>query len=147
MKNNSLKERQITRNFLNEIAGSPLTLGISFTDSNHAYSSSDIDPDGDGVVNKEDLFNHFDLDNDGSVTTDEYVDHVKYHANNPETLDHYSSNDSVPCHDSYNMCKSHHESDEEMLRNCITASGASCFESGLQALIDVLSAMKNNCSS
>lgn len=138
-------ERDITRNFLNEIAGSSLTLGPAFQVDDmpiDGESHSDLDPDNDGYISQEDLFGHFDLDNDGTVTTDEYVDHIQYHADNPETLDHYR--DDVPCNTSYNACRTHYDSDNEKLRNCITDTGATCMQSGIQALIDVLTAMKNS---
>ena len=105
-------------------------------------SHNDLDPDKDGVITQEDLFGHFDLDNNGVVTTDEYADHVSYHADNPETLDHYR--DDVPCNDSYNTCKSYYNNDQDTLRACIEKTGASCMQSGIQAMIDVLNNLKNS---
>lgn len=138
-------ERDITRNFLNEIAGSSSTLDPTLQVDDapiDGESHSDLDPDNDGYISQEDLFGHFDLDNDGTVTTDEYVDHIQYHADNPETLDHYR--DDVPCNTSYNACRTHYDHDNEILRNCITDTGATCMQSGIQALIDVLTTMKNS---
>ena len=140
-------ERDITKKFLTEIAGSNnLSLGPAF----HVHddmpvdgeSHSDLDPDRDGYISQEDLFGHFDLDNDGVVTTDEYVDHIQYHADNPETLDHYR--DDVPCATSYSTCRKHYDNDNQVLRDCISNTGATCMQSGIQALIDVLTAMKNS---
>ena len=143
MKNFS--ERDITRNFLTEIAGTSVSLGTSFPLDDapiDGQSHSDLDPDKDGVISQEDLFGHFDLDNDGVVTTDEYVDHIEYHADNPETLDHYRAD--VPCNDSYNSCIKHYDTDKDVLKKCVTDTGATCMQSGIQALIDVLTAMKNS---
>ena len=138
-----INERDITKNFLNEISSSRLEIGPSFiSDENSGQSHSDLDPDRDGYISQEDLFGHFDLDNNGIVTTDEYVDHIQYHADNPETLYHYK--EDVPCNDSYNLCKSHYDNDNEMLMSCITNTGATCMQSGIQALIDVLTVMKNS---
>ena len=77
-----------------------------------------------------------------SPYTDEYVDHIEYHAENPETLDHYR--EDVPCNNSYSSCYSHHNNNHDILKNCISQSGATCMQSGIQALIDVLTAMKNS---
>lgn len=104
-------------------------------------SHRDLDPDNDGVISQEDLFGHFDLDNDGTVTTDEYVDHIQYHADNPETLEEYSAD--VPCKTSYTTCKNHYDNDNQILIDCIRNSGATCMQSGLQAMIDVLTSLKN----
>jgi len=142
MKN--ISERDITKRFLHEISSKPsLSLGKAFQaqDTNdEGKSHSELDPDGDGFISQEDLFGHFDINNDGVVTTDEYVDHVQYHAENPDTLDHYRSD--VPCSSSYSTCRNHYDNDNQLLINCITDSGASCIQSGIQALIDVLTAMK-----
>ena len=139
-------ERDITKKFLTEIAASSnLSLGKSFPIQDapvDGESHSELDPDKDGYISQEDLFGHFDLDNDGVVTTDEYVDHIQYHADNPETLDHYR--DDVPCSKSYSACRKHYDDDNQILINCITDSGATCMQSGIQALIDVLTAMKNS---
>jgi|13_taG_2_1085334.scaffolds.fasta_scaffold00007_159 hypothetical protein len=138
-------ERSIARNFLNEIADSKISLGTAFIsddDTVKGQSHSELDPDNDGYITHEDLFGHFDVDNDGFVTTDEYVDHIQYHADNPETLDHYR--DDVPCNTSYNTCRTHYDNDDEVLRRCISNTGATCMQSGIQALIDVLTAMKKS---
>ena len=111
-------------------------------DSIPGESHHEIDPDNDGIINQEDLFKHFDLNNNGIVTTNDYVDHTQYHADNPETLDHYRKD--VPCSNSYNSCYNHHNDDKEILRNCITQTGASCMQSGIQALIDVLMSIKKS---
>jgi len=144
-----LDSRRMTRNFLstlNEI--SLVNYDIINTKPENDYKSDavsvsshhDIDPDNDGIISQEDLFNHFDLDNNGTVTTDEYLDHIQYHSDNPETLDHYR--EDVPCNNSYNSCYNHHDSDNEILMNCISQTGATCIQSGIQALIDVLTSMK-----
>ena len=138
-------ERQIARKFLNEIADSKILLGSAFATDDapiDGESHTPLDPDNDGYISQEDLFGHFDIDNDGIVSTDEYVDHIQYHADNPDTLDHYR--EDVPCNTSYNTCRSHYDNDNEMLRTCVTNTGATCIQSGIQALIDVLTAMKNS---
>lgn len=38
-------------------------------------------------ISGEELKEHFDLNNDGKVTIKEYAEHIKFHCNNPETLD------------------------------------------------------------
>ena len=144
MKNFS--EREITKKFLTEIAASTNSpLGQSFQAQDapiDGESHSELDPDKDGYISQEDLFGHFDLDNDGVVTTDEYVDHIQYHADNPETLDHYR--DDVPCSTSYSACRKHYDNDNQVLKDCISNTGATCMQSGIQALIDVLTVMKNS---
>ena len=146
MKN--FNERDIAKKFLTEIAASNISLGKAFplkpltNSSSSGHSHSELDPDSDGFISQEDLFGHFDLDNDGNVTTDEYIDHIQYHADNPETLDNYRSD--VPCNNSYNTCYTHHNNDNDILMNCIKQSGATCTQSGIQALIDVLTIMKNS---
>jgi len=154
-----LNERDITKNFIKLMKESALQLDnvcmhcntipcqCSHESSTEDYpidgmSHDDLDPDRDGVVSQEDLYNHFDLDNDGTVTTDEYVDHVQYHADNPESLDHYR--DDVPCQNSYNKCRSYYNDDHAVLKQCVSDSGATCMQSGIQALIDVLTALKDN---
>lgn len=154
-----LTERDITKNFIkvmkeNAVAWenvcptcnvSPCECGSEESEYDYpidGQSYEQLDPDNDGVVSQEDLYNHFDLDNDGTVTTDEYVDHVQYHADNPESLDHYR--EDVPCQNSYNSCKSYYDNDHEILKQCVSDSGATCMQSGIQALIDVLTSLKNN---
>jgi len=138
-----IDSRRLTRNFLNTLNEISLPNFEDMShDKSHGMSHSELDPDGDGIVSQEDLYKHFDLDGDGKVHTDEYVDHIEYHAENPDTLDAYR--EDVPCNNSYNTCYNHHNSDHEILKNCITQSGATCMQSGIQALIDVLSAMKNS---
>ena len=43
-----------------------------------------IDPNN---ITKNELHEHFDLNNDGKVTSEEYKEHIKYHCDNPQTLD------------------------------------------------------------
>lgn len=135
-----LNERDITKNFIKLMKENLYELPVDAPIDGQSHD--DLDPDRDGIVSQEDLYNHFDLDNDGTVTTDEYVDHVQYHAENPETLEHYR--DDVPCQNSYNKCRSYYNDDHALLKQCVSDSGATCMESGLQALIDVLTALKDN---
>jgi hypothetical protein len=156
-----INERTITKNFLcalNEISRSNNVCTVCNTfpcacknsidlDTEDDYpidgvSYNELDPNNDGYITQEDLFGHFDLDNDGTVTTDEYVDHISYHADNPETLDHYR--EDVPCNDSYNTCKAYYDNDHGALRTCVENSGATCMQSGIQAIIDVLNSLRNS---
>lgn len=118
----------------------------------HGMSSSPLQHGNDGVINKEELYNHFDLDNDGVVTTDEYADHIEYHAAHPESLEKYKSlrNDSchtVPCSASYDSCGSYCMSDPEsmksMLEPILSATGATCHTSAVQSMLDVLKSLKD----
>ena len=135
-----INERQITKNFINEIT------------SFYSDHDNNLNHGNDGVVSPEELYNHFDLDNDGTVTTDEYVNHIEYHAANPETLDHYRRRESdslnnVPCRDSYQSCSTYFLSDPEhvqsMMRPILNSTGATCYTSVAQSLLDVLKSMKD----
>lgn len=157
-----LDERNITRSFLKKISESSLNLEALCAECNSipclcervsieaeddypiaSVAYDELDPNNDGYVTKDDLFGHFDLDNDDVVTTDDYVNHVSYHADNPETLNKYNDNKlNVPCEQSYNACKDYCTTNQ-MLKGCITDSGASCMQSGMQAMIDVLTSMKD----
>lgn len=160
-----LDERNITRNFLNRINEFNLSLDNVCKKCNSipcicneridletdpmntvdGESFSDLDPDNDGYVTQEDLFGHFDIDNNGIVTTDEYADHITYHAENPDTLEQYRENPvNVPCETSYNTCKDYYNDDNQILKNCVSDTGATCMSSGIQALIDILTALKNS---
>tara|TARA_Y100000592_G_C5446392_1_gene306232 strand:- start:210 stop:710 length:501 start_codon:yes stop_codon:yes gene_type:complete len=161
---NRIDERRLTRNFLNTI------IKESHNDMNsmhydhenridHDYSEDlhddhshqPLHSDENGVVSKDELYNHFDLDNDGTVTTQEYADHIDYHAAYPETLDKYReysdhSSHSVPCQNSYHACGSYYMSDpesmEQVLQPILAATGATCQTSALQSMINVIKAMK-----
>lgn len=169
-----LKERDITRSFLNTLNEnmhmhsslshdheSPVQCNVCYCDpcecpdhdhDDHGMSSTPLQHGEDGVINKEELYNHFDLDNDGVVTTDEYADHVEYHAAHPESLEKYRSlrNDSchtVPCSTSYDSCGSYCISDPEsmksMLEPILSATGATCHTSAVQSMLDVLKSLKD----
>jgi hypothetical protein len=163
-----LDERNITRNFLyriNELnlsldnvckkcnsipclCNERVNLDIDSTNTVDGESFNDLDPDQDGYVTQEDLFGHFDLDNNGIVTTGEYADHITYHTENPESLEQYYEDETatpcVPCERSYNSCKDYYNNDHQILKNCVTDTGATCMDSGIQALIDVLTIIKNS---
>lgn len=118
----------------------------------HGESHSALHHGEDGIINKEELYNHFDLDNDGVVTTDEYADHIEYHAAHPESLDKYRSlrSDScntVPCSSSYDSCGSYCMSDPEsmksMLDPILSTTGAKCHVSAVQSMLDVLKSLKD----
>ena len=159
---NRIDERRLTRNFLNTI------IEESHEDMNNMnydhnkiidydYSEdlhddhAQLCTDENGIVSKDELYNHFDLDNDGTVTTQEYTDHIDYHAAYPETLDKYReysdhSASSVPCQNSYHSCGSYYMSDpesmEQVLQPILSATGATCQTSALRSMINVIKAMK-----
>lgn len=118
----------------------------------HGESHAPLQHGEDGVINKEDLYNHFDLDNNGVVTTDEYADHIEYHAAHPESLNKYkqlrsASCQTVPCQTSYDSCGSYCISDPEsmqtMLQPILAATGATCQTSAIQSILDVLKSLKD----
>lgn len=110
----------------------------------------DMEIEDDGTISPYELFHHFDLNDDGKVTPQEYVDHIRYHSNNPETLDHYTQlrNNSiqhVPCQNSYDSCSTHmlnnpHDIDL-YLKPVMDATGTSCRQSTLQGLMDALESL------
>ena len=150
-----IDERSLTREFLNTLNES--MLGGS--------SHHDLDPDKDGVVSKEDLYQHFDLNGDGRVTTDEYKDHIEFHCKHPETLSHYNrirlgSMPHVSCQDSYDSCSRHYMTEPEGIEDvahCINSgsqadidmhlrplmdkTGATCIDSSMRGVLDVLEAL------
>ena len=152
-----IDERSLTRSFLNQI-----------NESHHEGGSHhDLDPDRDGVVSKEDLYQHFDLNGDGKVTTDEYKDHIEFHCKHPETLSHYntlrsSSINNVNCKNSYDSCSKHLMSSpdgiedmayyvingddvdiEQHLKPLMDKTGATCTNSSMTAILDVLQSLVN----
>lgn len=156
-----INERRMTSNFLNQL-----------NENNYASlqgsSHQDLDPDGDGIVTQEDLYNHFDLNGDGKVTTDEYIDHIDFHCKHPESLEHYkklrsSSIETVNCRDSYDACSKHLMSApdgiediaysitngssndiNQHLEPLMDQSGATCQNSSITALLDVFQSLINS---
>ena len=161
---NRIDERRLTRNFLNTIIKESHDdmhsmhydhenrIDHDYSEDLHDdHSHESLHSDENGVVSKDELYNHFDLDNDGTVTTQEYADHIDYHAAYPETLDKYReysdhSAHSVPCQNSYHACGSYYMSDpesmEQVLQPILAATGATCQTSALQSMINVIKAMK-----
>ena len=166
MRKNLLNERKIARNFMqalhpiNNMSELSVCFGcnerIQDCCCNEDYSTVDYNkerhPDHgeahhemkighDDVIPPEELYHHFDLNDDGQVTTQEYVDHINYHAENPESMEHYE-NKNVPCNDSYQMSMNHFCSDEssleDVLHTIISKTGCNCVESALTAVIDLL---------
>ena len=155
-----LNERDLTRSFLNTLNENMHIQHCETHDTvselehdhhEHGESHAPLQHGEDGIINKEELYNHFDLDNDGIVTTDEYADHIEYHAAHPESLEKYRSlrNDScrtVPCSTSYDSCGSYCISDPEsmksMLEPILSATGATCHTSAVQSMLDVLKSLK-----
>lgn len=116
----------------------------------NSHSHHDLDPDNDGHITPEDLYNHFDLNNNGQVTTQEYVDHINFHCAHPESLDHYNkarqeSIHMVPCKDSYDSCSQHlmgcPDDIDKFLKPLMDCTGSSCRESSTKALLDVLQSL------
>ena len=134
---------------------------------NEGYSRHDLDPDNDGIISQDDLYNHFDLNNNGYVTTDEYKDHIDFHCKHPESLNHYntlrsSSIKTVPCIDSYDSCSRHllgnpegienyldnisgssPEAIEMHLKPLMDETGATCKNSSVSAILDVFQSLMN----
>lgn len=54
---------------------------------NHGMSRGPVDANDDGELSGCELKYHFDLDGDGIVTPEEYVDHVRWHMENPSSID------------------------------------------------------------
>ena len=149
-----MKERSLIREFLETMYKEPvIDIDTDYSlDSVRHDSSHDIDPDRDGIVNKEDLYSHFDLDNNGVVTTGEYANHVDFHCQYPESLDHYNtlrtkSYDTVPCKNSYDSCSKHLMGNTDDIDRYLTplmnATGSTCKTSSVQGLLDVLQSLVN----
>lgn len=175
-----INERKLTRQFI-DILKEDYTYNYNYSydyDSEEDvesdecmqdYDSSDhnLDPDGDGIISKEDLYNHFDLNNDGQVTTDEYKRHIEFHCKHPESLSHYNtlrshSIDNVSCKNSYDSCSQHllgnpdgiediahyvingsHDDISKHLTPLMDQTGATCQNSSVSALLDVLQSLVN----
>ena len=157
-----LNERSLTRKFLNEmISLEPINKINRSCNSeyNDDVRHEDFEEEthremimgDDGIISKEELYNHFDLDQDGVVTGEEYASHIDFHAAHPETLDKYrnvskSSLQKVPCKSSYEKCGSYYMSDPEsmdvLIQPILDATGASCKSSAMQSMLDVINVMK-----
>ena len=118
---------------------------------NSGESHSSLLHNSQGEIEKDELYNHFDLNKDGVVTTDDYKSHIDYHCAHPETLDHYNrfssqSLEQVPCKPSYeyssSYCLADPESMHTLLSPIMTATGSSCQISAIQGLLDVIKSMK-----
>jgi len=165
-----INERKLTRKFIDLLNESYLSNDYTEEESyeqEHDHSAHDLDPDGDSIVSKDDLYSHFDLNNDGQVTTDEYKRHIEFHCKHPESLSHYNSlrSDSienVDCQKSYDSCSKHlmgnpegiediashilngsHDDISNHLKPLMNKSGATCQDSSVSALLDVLQSLIN----
>ena len=149
-----MNERKIIREFLDHMQDYSLdsTQEKNYCALPYGDSHQDLDPDGDGYVTPEDLYNHFDLTRDGKVSTQEYVDHIKFHCAHPESLEHYNrareqSIQSVPCQDSYDSCSQHlmgtPDDIDKFLKPLMDCTGSTCRESSTRALLDVLQSLIN----
>ena len=110
-------------------------------------SSHEKDPDGDGVIQPNDLYKHFDVDNDGVVSTKDYADHVQYHSTHPEMLEPFEkvaiqSAPKAMCPTSYEKAASSLVADpanaHQLIRPVMEATGIGCPASAAKALSDVL---------
>ena len=163
-----INERKLTRQFIDMLNESYFSSDCSEEDSyelDHDHSSHDLDPDGDGIVSPDDLYNHFDLNGDGQVTTDEYKRHIEFHCKHPESLEHYNrlrshSINNVDCQNSYDSCSQHlmgnpegieniahhvingsHDDITVHLKPLMDQTGATCQNSSMSALLDVLQSL------
>ena len=105
-----------------------------------------------GIVSKDELYDHFDLNNDGTVTPEDYANHIEYHCKYPESLDHYKkyqqdSHMSVPCINSYDSCSRHLMQNPDdidvYIKPLMDATGSTCRESSVKSLLDVLQSLIN----
>ena len=91
-------------------------------------------------ISKEELYDHFDENNDGQVNTDEYASHIKFHCENPETLEVYRS---PKCKDTYNSTCTYYNNDPEyfndLVKPVVLALDSECMQSSLLALVDCIS--------
>ena len=105
-----------------------------------------------GIVSKDELYNHFDLNNDGTVTGEDYANHIEYHCKYPESLDYYkeyqqNSHASVPCINSYDSCSRHLMQNPDdidvYIKPLMDVTGSTCIESSAKSLLDVLQSLIN----
>ena len=163
-----MSERKLIREFLNRanldvclMCGKPNcncmsnpleSYDVKIVSEPHDNNHHDLDPDRDGHITRDDLYDHFDSNNDNKVTTQDYVDHVNYHAQYPESLDHYNNireknYSAVPCKDSYDTCSSHllgtPDDVSAILSPLMDKTGSTCQLSAAQSLLDVLQSLIN----
>ena len=158
---NRIDERKLTRQFLNTVLSENYDNQATCcncncdpclcSNLNSGESHSSLEHDQEGIVSKDDLYNHFDLNQDGAVSKDDYTSHVEYHCAHPETLDHYNvlstaSAQTVPCRNSYedssNYCLTDPESMHSLITPIMSATGSTCQISAIQGLLDVIKSMK-----
>ena len=105
-----------------------------------------------GIVSKDELYDHFDSNNDGTVTPEDYTNHIEYHCKYPESLDHYKkyqqdSHMSVPCISSYDSCSRHLMQNPDdidvYIKPLMDVTGSTCRESSVKSLLDVLQSLIN----
>ena len=105
-----------------------------------------------GIVSKDELYNHFDLNNDGTVTGEDYANHIEHHCKYPESLDYYkeyqqNSHVSVPCINSYDSCSRHLMQNPDdidvYIKPLMDVTGSTCIESSVKSLLDVLQSLIN----
>ena len=98
------------------------------------------------IITRDSLYSHFDLNNDGKVTEDEYVAHIKYHCDNPDSLDHYRNKDHSPCKKTYEKCKDHFSTNHYFLEDCMQKTmketDSTCHVSVINAMIDAITYLK-----
>ena len=110
-------------------------------------SDHEKDPDHDGVIQPDDLYQHFDVDHDGVVSSQDYDDHIQYHSTHPEILEPFEqvALDSAPgamCPTSYEKAAGQLVADpanaHQLIRPVMDATGTGCPSSAAKALADVL---------
>jgi len=158
MNSKLLLERQIARNFMNNLLNLQTDEDQCTEDHVHDESCSTHPEHGSShhememmkgdIIPSDELYRHFDLNDDNVVTGQEYVDHIQYHCDNPETLEHYKKEDlnsqhtDVPCMDSYERCDMMLKKDPSSLdRACefiINLTGSKCPESAMMAIVNCL---------
>tara|TARA_B000000557_G_C20783531_1_gene447591 strand:+ start:291 stop:764 length:474 start_codon:yes stop_codon:yes gene_type:complete len=153
MNKKSLLEREITKAFIMSLnpemdlhfRPTPKKINSHEKIEDQGKSDFEIKFDKNGMISRDDLYRHFDLNKDNEVSKEEYVDHIKYHCENPETLDHYKeeeiSND-VPCNNSYQRTTEYFSKNENeflaLLEDICRGVEGSCKVSCCQAIMDLI---------
>ena len=137
-----ISERSIAKQFLQNLSENYCE---NSNQGNHLETQN-------GIVSKDELYNHFDLNNDGAVTPEDYANHIEYHCKYPESLAHYKkyqqdSHMNVPCINSYDSCSRHLMQNPDdidvYIKPLMDVTGSTCRESSVKSLMDVLQSLIN----